>query len=250
MSAKFCPFCGNKFDIADDVRVIRYKNKLTFYRYLFIGREYGIPRYIVAQRNNYWQILSPVTARPIKDDKYDDIDYPYSGDPYYQYLRAKKNGRWGVVNPITGVALIDFVYDKIERDGHEFLFYDGRHWGKIDVSTKEVIIPFEYDEINGDLVKKNGLWGKYQKNELIIPCEYITLNPYRPSQHKNRKWGVISRSGKVFVPFKYEEIVYSEPFGHSLFYFRNGDKWGLFVLESEKTYPCIYTKDEVNKLKW
>ncbi len=254
MSAKFCPFCGSQFDMIEDVSVIRYKNKLTFYKYLFIYSDYGKDQYIVAFRNNYYQILSPVTAKPVNNDKYEEIDSP-SIDGYYRYLPAKKNGKWGVVDPISGAVQIDFIYNKIDSSGWTFRLYDGRYWGSIDASTREVTIPFEYDEITWHSdVKKNGLWGHYYNKKLVIPCEYIDLgvglSPIRPSQHKNRKWGLMYSDGTVIIPFQYEEMIYSEPFGHSLYYFRNGDKWGLYVSESKKTYPCIYTIDEVHKIKW
>ena len=69
-----------------------------------------------------------------------------------------------------------------------------------------------------------------------------------PSEHRSGKWGVITQLGKIVIEFEYDEIEYHEPFGHSLYYLRKNDKWGLYC--EGKRFPCTYTKEEVKKLKW
>ncbi|WP_298073665.1 zinc ribbon domain-containing protein [uncultured Bacteroides sp.] len=253
INAKFCPYCGKQFK-NHSIEVIKYKNKLTFYDYIFIEST-PLGKYIKAIDNHRYTLLDIKTCSPIFDYIFEDVG---TQKDYQNFCFVKKNGKWAIVNPISGKLVTDFVYDAYRTNDHagsEFRVLRNEKWGKVDANSGKTTVPHIYDDIEyDDRVKQNGYWGWLNSRGKSIPCEYIKLSSYvfsdniRPSQHKSGKWGVINRGGEIIINFDYDEITYHEPFGHSLYYLRKGNLWGLYC--DGKQYPCNYTLEEVKKLKW
>lgn len=254
INAKFCPQCGKRFD---DIKIdiIKYQNKLTFHDYVFIKKAHS-GSYIIVIDKGVIQILNIYSLKPTFDYTFDSWDYDQKDYQDFTFLR--RNGKWGIVNAVTGKLITDFIYDDYLRNDHagtEFRMKQNNLWGKVDALTGKTMVPFIYEKIEfDDRVKYHGYWGWLTDHVLSIPCEYINLSSYRfsdniyPSEHRSGKWGVITQLGKIVIEFEYDEIEYHEPFGHSLYYLRKNDKWGLYC--EGKRFPCTYTKEEVKKLKW
>lgn len=255
LNAKFCPNCGKQFE-ALDIKVIKYKNKLTFYDLISIQKAKS-GKYIVAKNSNKYILLDINTLLPIFDYSFEE--YPIGRQKEYQdFCFVKKNGKWGIINPLAKKCITGFIYDDYKTNDHsgsEFRVLKDGYWGKVDANTGSTTIPHIYDEIEHDgRVKQHGYWGWLGIKGLSVPCEYISLSWYnfsdniRPSQHKSGKWGVINCNGDKLIEFEYDEIEYHEPCGHSVYYLRKGTRWGLYC-EGNK-YPCTYAKEELSKLKW
>lgn len=264
LSAKFCPNCGKAFQ-EDDVNIIKYKNKLSFHDYIFIYKQKS-GKYIVAWDNQRFILLDITTLKPIFDLKFEEHG---EQQDYFDFNFFKKDGKWGILNPVLKKKVTDFIYEDYHNHSHistVFSVLKDGFWGKVDAKTGLTTVPHIYDKMEyDDRVKYRGYWGWLGDNghTLTVPCEYRKLSDYsdwrniRPSQHKNGKWGVIDRTGKILLNFEYDEIKYTEPFGNSLYYLRKGDKWGLYYYEATlypqvyvKEYPCIYQEHEVVKLKY
>ncbi len=254
--AKFCPECGSQFH-AVDFKIERYKRHLHFYDNITISKsKYG--KYIIAKENKELLILSIRTLKKISERRYDDINNYLLEDN--SFIMAKHKDKWGIIDPLKDDVIINFNYDDVKDDhcnGTIRLKLDNK-WGRLEVETGKVVLPFLYDEIEYDSrVKRCGYWGAISnKGDQIVPCEYLELSPYspceniRPSQYKNGKWGVINiLNGKTILEFDYDEIQYCEPFGISVYYFRKGDKWGMYSQRGKK-YPCVYSKEYVHHLEW
>lgn len=254
ITAKFCPQCGKEFG-EGDLSVRKYKNKLTFYD-SFYFREARNGKYIIAKKDDSYLILNSNSLKPLSIGVFDG--YEYKETRWTDNIFIKKNGKWGIINALTGNIVYDFEFDDHKMNDHcgdEYRVKQHGFWGKVNLETGRICVPFIYDEIDfDDRVKLHGYWGWLGKNGCSVPCEYISLSSYvfsdniRQSQHKNGKWGVIDKYGKIILNFEYDEIEYHEPIGISVYYLRKGNLWGLY--SQYQQHPCKYTKEQVQTLKW
>lgn len=253
IDAKFCPNCGKQFQ-SQSLSIIKYKNKLTFYDSIFIDSTPS-GKYITVVDNQKYSFLDIKFCSPIFDGVFDEVG---TQKDYQNFCFVKRNGKWAIVNPVAGKFITNFIYDDYRTNDHsgsEFRVLKKGKWGKVDANSGLTTVPHIYDEIEfDDRVKQNGYWGWLNPRGKSIPCEFIHLSSYvfsnniRPSQHKNGLWGVINKAGNVIIEFVYDEIIYNEPFGHSLYYLRKGNRWGLYC--DGKRFPCNYSLEEVKKIKW
>lgn len=268
ITAKFCPRCGKAFDMKNDA-LERYKRKLNFYDWLFIG-ENKRGAFARIQTNDKWGVInlrSFTQVIPCEFDNFKDASSIYHFDT--SYILLKKDDRWHLYEPFTGRKITNDTFEECKIEDN----YNGCHirvkkeglWGRISGETGNYILYPRYEELTYDNhAKLNGYWGlvkgdEYSRTKIVIPFEYIKLETScdndkpRPSQHKNGKWGVILSYGEKLIEFEYDEIKYYEPFGHSLYYLRKGSLWGLYysdIFDKDKFFPCQYSYDELKNLKY
>lgn len=266
ISYKFCPNCGSAFDAKVDA-LNRYKHKLVFFDVILneINYDCSIKKYAIVRKDNLYGVFNTSTLTLIIPCEFESYKEEFWGcvflkDSYGWYIYQISTGTkvfsnaFEDVHPISGAPFVG-----VKRNGL---------WGIVSCKNGSYLINPQYDTIDFTpfitRAKKGGFWGliKYNENkspEVIIPFEYLDLSistncdqPH-PSQHRNKKWGVFSRNGNKILDFEYDEILYSEPFGHSLYYLRKGSLWGLYYsggdYDKDTFYPCAYTKEQLSHLK-
>lgn len=266
-SNKFCPDCGNAFNIQLDA-LTRYKRKLYFYDLILTYNI--IDNLVVVKKNELYGIFNISMQNLIIPCEYEDFELNSK-----DFIFLKKNNKWNIYNPSTGNKISKDSFEEIDSIGRPSFKSVKRNglWGVISCKNGRYNVLPNYEKIeitanyceNIVLAKKDSLWGaiEYSENssaKITIPFEYQILKTFttedkpRPSQHKNGKWGVIMSNGSKILDFEYDEIIYQEPFGHSLYYLRKGNLWGLFYsgghYSKDIFYPCVYTKEKLNKLKY
>lgn len=280
--SKFCPCCGQKFDYSKDALEF-YKKKLDFFDY-FINIDTQTGEYAIIKKNGLYGIINLNNFIITIPCNYISFDSPSSKSSYLNpdpndfVLLKRYDNKWELFNPFTGKLIIDSPLDdyKIEENQRDIKIKKDGLWGRISSANGEIILPVRYDEISHagtygsskdtgyiDHVKVNNYWGvvesklgKYPVTR--VPIEYIELHTWRgndqprPSQNREGKWGVINNNGSILVDFVYDEIKYHEPFGHSLYYLRKKNHWGLFFsgahTRKDRLYPCIYTYDQITNI--
>lgn len=168
--------------------------------------------------------------------------------------RICENGLWGAVDA-NGATVIPCVYERFEKFVCRYMGYgnivsawvcrEGK-WGLIDRAGKPVI-PLELDEQKWDWVRKGDKWALlYQEtaeSPLSFVFEEITRLRYGSGKAKrNGKWGVLSNTGKVIVPFAYDEIrlMLWYGLGRGFAQVRQDDRWGMWDGFGEMLLPCEY----------
>lgn len=179
-----------------------------------------------------------------KDEKYGIIDLngKIITKPIYEEidtlqfkegeLLVKKDGKYGVIN-IKGTTLVKTNYDKIETDkyyenNNEYknagyivskTTEEGYRYGYVNLAGKEIIEPkyndlYRITEINSQdiyiICAENGKYGLIINDKKIIENDYQSL-VYTESNNniialKGKKYGVLSTTGKIIVPFEYKQI--------------------------------------------
>ena len=216
--------------------------------------------YFIARDNNYNnQALLNKQGKKVADLRgYDNIDVWMMKEGVFAVL---KNDKVGYMNT-QGKLVVPTVYDNLQdpddkydetwanpvSEGRIVVAKNGKY-GIIDTNNK-IIMPFTskysfIDAVNEGMAlvrSKSGKYGFVDKNgkEVITPKYQATdghFGGYYGFQQglagmfDGKKWGYITKTGKVAVPFIYDEIrPYSEGVAGVL---KNG-KWG-FIDGSNKT---------------
>jgi len=256
----FCWHCGKRVNPISGVVFNNsfHNDDINAYTVLCYSKS---GEYLIGNLGVGFVILDKDKKKLVIDTIFEDIII--QGRENVDSVLVKKNGKWGLVNPLKGIIICDFIYDDIsmlEEDYDsgkgEITVYSNDLCGKIDCDGN-IILPIIYDEIRSrGRVKYQGLWGCVRNGEQIIPCEYIKLgggdewwepNKYgienEPSQHKNGKWGVIDKNGRIILEFEYDEIKVVYEF---LYEMRKGDMWGCLC--GRKFTPCEYSLKEIEKI--
>ncbi len=151
------------------------------------------------------------------------------------YCILKKNGKYGVMN-FQGEILLPFKYDMIfneEKKEHVFMAQIGEKWGLIDCSKGKEILPCEYEMIRLGYIREWTLAG----------YEYNELTNHLIAVKNNGRWGFVDMSGKLVIPFKYEDGEYED----NIFYkdaavvIQNG-LYGLINTSGNVVAPFEYEK--------
>ncbi|WP_201512032.1 WG repeat-containing protein [Psychrobacter alimentarius] len=168
----------------------------------------------------YDNLMSP-------DDKYNEI---WANPVYKDRVIVAKDGAYGIINTSNKVILdFDNKYFKIDPFSNErAAVYDGdtQLWGLIDTNGNEVVAP-QYDGLNGHL------GGHYGFHEGLLGVK------------KDDKWGFVTDTGTVAVPFIYDEI---RPFSEQLAGVRRGEKWGFINGANKTIIPFKFPNDEVKRV--
>lgn len=168
----------------------------------------------------YDNLMSP-------DDKYNEV---WANPVYKDRIVVAKDGAYGIINTSNKVILdFDNNYFKIDPLSNEkAAVYDGETqlWGLIDTNGNEVVAP-QYDGLDGHL------GGHYGFHEGLLGVK------------KDDKWGFITNTGIVAVPFIYDEI---RPFSEQLAGVRRGEKWGFINGANEIMIPFTFLDDKVKRV--
>jgi len=144
--------------------------------------------------------------------KYEDI-----GVNCNELILAKWNGKYGYING-SGKVIIANAFDEAGIFTEEFAYVkrNGK-FGYIDKKGKKVI-DFLYEEAKNYSdklapVKHNGKWGFVNsKNKIVVPFIYSEVLPYYNNyaivKDKDRKVGVIDKTGNIVLPIENEGIFY------------------------------------------
>lgn len=104
---------------------------------------------------------------------------------------------------------------------------------------------FIYDEAsdfkeNMALVKRDGKYGYLRIDGSEITPAYSEARPFSggAAPVKNKKWGVINASGKVVVPFQYDDV--GPSFSDGLLAVKKDSRWGFIDREGHETVPLVY----------
>lgn len=160
------------------------------------------------------------------DNKYDET---WANPVTNNRIVVAKNGKYGVIDT-NNKTIVPFnnKYEYIDNfsEGMAAVQSKAGKWGFINLEGKEVIAP-QFDGLDGSL------GGYYGFNEGLVGV------------FNGKKWGFITKSGKVAVPFLYDEI---RPFSEGLAGVRKDNKWG-FVNGANKTIiPFQYSDSNIQRL--
>ncbi len=96
---------------------------------------------------------------------------------------------------------------------------------------------------NSVKLKKDGKWGFFDKNGMIVPCEYDEI----PEDFRygfmtvviNNRYGLVNRKGKRVVPCLYDIAFYREETKY--LFVRDGKFSGYYSLSGKLILPCEFT---------
>ena len=199
-------------------------------------------------------------------------------------LLVKKDGKYGIIN-IKGAILIKPQYDEIEVDkfyeegnGYKKAGYivkntteEGYRYGYVNTEGKKIIDTkynelYRIVEINSDdvyiICAENGKYGLLKNGKQIIENEYQSI-VYNESNNtvtvlKGKKYGVISITGKIIIPFEYKQIdiagdyIYAKTTDENVKVFdSNGKETGInediAIINIENTDYKIYINTQNDK---
>lgn len=144
-------------------------------------------------------------------------------------ITVKKNGKFGVIDTNNKVIVPFNKYSHIDGffDGRAVVFSaKSQKYGVIDPSGKQVVAPI-YDNVYGTIAGDEG----YSEGLLAV--------------QKGKKWGFITKTGKVAIPIVYDEV---RPFSEGLAGVLKGKNW-VFVNGAHKVViPFRYADDNVQRL--
>lgn len=204
----------------DNIEPLRLKNILSDLMY-----EKSILKY---NKDGKYGIID-LDGKKITNAIYEEIDTLQFKEGE---LLVKKDGKYGVIN-IKGATLVKTQYDKIEVDkfyeeGNSYkkagyivskTTEEGYRYGYVNLEGKEIIETkyndlYRITEIDSDdiyiICAENGKYGLLKNDKQIIDNEYQSL-AYNESNNtvtalKGKKYGVISTTGKIIIPFEYKQI--------------------------------------------
>lgn len=172
-------------------------------------------------------------------------DMPYSSYSDYGYI----NLRGETVIPLKYKNAGDFS-EGLARVIEDVI---GGKWGYIDKKGK-MVIPSRFDYasefdhglalvgLNGDYgyINRQGVEvipiGKYSF-DLFYSVKHFGKDEYKPEKQKDGKWGVIDKTGKVLIPFIYDEI---SEFTNGLARVKLNGKYGVLNINGEFVLPIKY----------
>ncbi|SUD90870.1 WG repeat-containing protein [Psychrobacter phenylpyruvicus] len=159
------------------------------------------------------------------DDKYDET---WSNDASEGRIVVAKNGKYGIIDTSNKVILpFNSKYSFIDgvNEGMALVQSQSGKYGFIDKNGKEVIPP----KFQGT----NGHFGGYYGFQQGLAGMY-----------DGKKWGYITKSGKVAIPFIYDEI---RPFSEGLAGVLKNGKWGFINGANKTVIPFQYSDKNVQR---
>ncbi|WP_145952526.1 WG repeat-containing protein [Psychrobacter sp. DAB_AL43B] len=161
------------------------------------------------------------------DDKYNEV---WANPVYQGKIVVGKDGAYGVIDTSNKVILSfenNYVMiDPFSNDRAPVYDFNTELWGLIDTNGKEVVAP-QYDGLDGHL---GGHYGFHEGLLGVI---------------KDDKWGFVTKTGAVAVPFIYDEI---RPFSEQLAGVRKGKSWGFIDGANRTVIPFKFSDDKVQRM--
>ncbi len=180
--------------------VTAYNSVVLDYGYSKISQNYNNQKAIlngilVVESSNSKVGVIDIEGNIILEAKYDDITYlPDTGD-----FLVKSNNKYGIMSKSREMK-VQIMYDSIElmdSDANLYLVKKDNKYGIIDFQGN-IKVYTEYDEIGIDI-------SKFQENN--IKNNYLLVNNLIPIK-KDGLWGLFNKNGKQLVEFKYDSFGY------------------------------------------
>ncbi len=159
------------------------------------------------------------------DDKYDET---WSNDASEGRIVVAKNGKYGIIDTSNKVVMpFTSKYSFIDgvKGGMALVQSQSGKYGFVDKNGKEVIAP-KYAGTNGHF------GGYYGFQEGLA------------GMFDGKKWGYITKTGKVAVPFIYDEI---RPFSEGVAGVLKNGKWGFINGANKTVIPFQYSDKNVER---
>lgn len=170
------------------------------------------------------------------------------------------NGLWGMVNT-DGKMVHEAVFENpsvpVFYDGNALVFRDGKKG--ILKNTGELIVPCEYESIepnayNIQIVRKNGKAGLMSSDfKELIPCAYDEILNFSADRYlvkTGEQTGVYDLKKGLIIPVEYDLIeIYTvfEPENRDLILTRKNDKYGYRTINGQEVIPNVIEKSFGNK---
>jgi hypothetical protein len=205
----------------------------------------------VINKNDKYGFINE-TGKEVVPCKYDKIESFQNG-----YAIAKnKVGEYDYMNGLLdslGKEVIPLKYGHMEYYPSDKVLVVGEsnasNVGVIDLAGKTVI-PVQYEFWSKRISKgiwpvgKNDICGVVNmKNEIIVPFTYYMIESYSDEldlaparKDKGGKFGFIDRTGKIVIPFMYDD---AWPSGNYLAVKKDG-KWGIIDVSNKIILPFEY----------
>ena len=177
---------------------------------------------LVVQKDKKQLGVIDLKGNTIIEPKYEEITYiPETGDFF-----AKSNGKVGIISK-DGTMKVQILYDSLNLMDKDAGIYEAQREGKygiIDVKGN-IKLYIENDAIGLDISKfeKNDIRNKYLLVDNLIPVK------------KNDLWGLVDKTGKTIVDFKYDSL------GLNLLVIPN---YNMIVTCKDKKYGLINSSGE------
>ena len=228
---------------------------------------FSIKNSIILSTSNYSELFS-VEKGIIPNSRYEEIHQLTNLS-----FCVKKNGLYGIYRVDAEELIIPCEYDRIIfKGGHTVLLCKNNKWGAKDLILKEnvfsdflkVDIPLEYEELS-ILNESQTLFGakkhyltylekedKYnyvilkrdgkecdRYDSLKLEGQFTIYNSNRILTKKNEKFGFVSLSGFITIPFIYDEIIKRED---GFLDVRIGEAWGVINIDGREIVSVKYNK--------
>lgn len=181
----------------------------------------------VGYMNTQGKLVIPTIYDDLQDpdNKYDET---WANSVTNNRIVVAKNGKYGVIDTSNKTILpFNNKYDRIDNysEGMAAVRSKAGKWGFINLDGKEVIAP-QYQALDGNFA------GNYGFSQGLIGV------------YNGKKWGFISKTGKVAVPFIYDEI---RPFSEGLAGVLKNGKWGFINGANKTISPFQYSDSNVQR---
>ena len=228
---------------------------------------FSIENTIILSTSNYSELFSVKTGI-IPNSRYEEIHQLTNLS-----FCVKQNGLYGIYRVDTEELIIPCEYDRIVfKGGHTVLLCKNNKWGAKDLilpkhifyNLLKVDIPLEYEELsilnenqtlfgakkhyltyfekedkyNYVILKRDGAeCDKY--DELKLEGQFTIYNSNRILTKKNEKFGFVSLSGFITIPFIYDEIKKRED---GFWDVCIGESWGVIDIDGREIVSVKYNK--------
>ena len=176
--------------------------------------------------NTKGQLVIPIKYDYLVDyleDKYNEV---WANPVVNDRIVVRKNGKYGIINTENKVIMPftnKYAFIDQPSEGMSLVRDHSYKIGLIDKNGKEVIAP----KYEGSLGNYGGYYGF---REGLV------------GMYDGKKWGFITKTGKVAVPFIYDEI---RPFSEGLAGVSKNGKWGFINGANKTIIPFNYSDEYI-----
>lgn len=215
----------------------------------------GLAYFSIDGKYGYIDKTGKIVIKPI----YDDAGYFKNG-----VAKVRLNDKVGIINK-SGQVVVPINYDDVTADNGFFITELKDKSGCINGIGK-VILPAKYTQVNVDHgsieFSINDKWNIIDENGEVIKSVYDYIDKVPNSNlsivKHNNKYGIVDSTGKVMVPFMYDEISYVDFRGRfyannqantytsvDRFSVRIGEKYGVIDENGAIIVPCKYDDAQI-----